>query len=90
MKHVVGVAGGTEKIDAIYGALKGKFIHSLITDEETASPYYERMVIVNVPFISFRCWYREHSSSSFDLHGNQIAVSQKNGFTNLTFVIQAL
>ncbi len=36
MKHVVGVAGGTEKIDAIYGALKGKFIHSLITDEETA------------------------------------------------------
>ena len=65
MKHVVGVAGGTEKIDAIYGALKGKFIHSLITDEETVSPYYERMVIVNVPFISFRCWYREHSSSSF-------------------------
>ena len=58
MKHVVGVAGGTEKIDAIYGALKGKFIHSLITDEETVSPYYERMVIVNVPFISFRCWYR--------------------------------
>lgn len=36
MKHVVGVAGGTEKIDAIYGALKGKFIHTLITDEETA------------------------------------------------------
>ncbi|MED1371466.1 sugar-binding domain-containing protein, partial [Bacillus paranthracis] len=25
-----------EKIDAIYGALKGKFIHTLITDEETA------------------------------------------------------
>ncbi|MFK4314183.1 MULTISPECIES: sugar-binding transcriptional regulator [unclassified Bacillus (in: firmicutes)] len=36
MKHVVGVAGGTEKIAAIYGALKGKFIHTLITDEETA------------------------------------------------------
>ncbi|MDA1570511.1 sugar-binding transcriptional regulator, partial [Bacillus cereus] len=36
MKHVVGVAGGIEKIDAIYGALKGKFIHTLITDEETA------------------------------------------------------
>lgn len=26
----------------------------------------------------------------FDLHGNQTAVSQKNGFTNLTLVIQAL
>lgn len=36
MNHVVGVAGGIEKIDAIYGALKGKFIHTLITDEETA------------------------------------------------------
>ena len=36
MKHVVGVAGGEEKLDAIYGALKGKFIHTLITDEETA------------------------------------------------------
>ncbi|WP_026592910.1 MULTISPECIES: sugar-binding transcriptional regulator [unclassified Bacillus (in: firmicutes)] len=36
MKHVVGVAGGEDKIDAIYGALKGKFIHTLITDEDTA------------------------------------------------------
>ncbi|MGG3653954.1 sugar-binding transcriptional regulator [Bacillus pseudomycoides] len=36
MKHVVGVAGGEEKIDAIYGALKGRFIHTLITDENTA------------------------------------------------------
>lgn len=36
MKHVVGVAGGKEKIDAIAAALKGKFIHSLITDEMTA------------------------------------------------------
>ena len=36
MKHVVGVAGGKEKIDAIAAALKGKFIHSLITDEITA------------------------------------------------------
>lgn len=37
MKHIVGVAGGTEKIDAIYGALKGKFIHTLITDETALS-----------------------------------------------------
>ncbi|WP_369903528.1 sugar-binding transcriptional regulator [Bacillus manliponensis] len=36
MKHVVGVAGGLEKVDAIYGALKGGYIHTLITDEITA------------------------------------------------------
>jgi DNA-binding transcriptional regulator LsrR (DeoR family) len=36
MKHVVGVAGGPDKIEALKGALKGRFIHSLITDEKTA------------------------------------------------------
>ena len=36
MKHVVGVAGGKEKIDAIAAALRGGIIHSLITDEVTA------------------------------------------------------
>jgi len=36
MKHVVGVAGGTDKIEALQAALKGGFIHSLITDEVTA------------------------------------------------------
>jgi len=36
MKHVVGVAGGTDKIEALQAALKGGFIHSLITDEMTA------------------------------------------------------
>jgi lsr operon transcriptional repressor len=36
MKHVVGVAGGADKIEAIQAALKGGFIHSLITDEKTA------------------------------------------------------
>ena len=36
MKHVVGVAGGTDKIEALEAALKGGFIHSLITDEVTA------------------------------------------------------
>lgn len=36
MKHVIGVAGGLEKVDAIYGALKGGYIHTLITDEMTA------------------------------------------------------
>ena len=36
MKHVVGVAGGKEKIDAIKAAIRGGIIHSLITDEITA------------------------------------------------------
>jgi DNA-binding transcriptional regulator LsrR (DeoR family) len=33
---VVGVAGGSDKIEALKAALKGRFIHSLITDEMTA------------------------------------------------------
>ncbi|MDP6382195.1 MAG: sugar-binding domain-containing protein [SAR324 cluster bacterium] len=36
IKHVVGVAGGADKIEAIRAALKGGYIHSLITDEKTA------------------------------------------------------
>ena len=36
MKHVVGVAGGTDKVEALRAAFKGGFIHSLITDEMTA------------------------------------------------------
>ena len=36
MKHVVGVAGGKEKIYAIAAAIRGGIIHSLITDEMTA------------------------------------------------------
>ncbi len=36
MKHVVGVAGGSDKIEALKAALKGGFIHSLISDEVTA------------------------------------------------------
>ena len=36
MKHVIGIAGGSEKIKAIRGAITGGFIHSLITDETTA------------------------------------------------------
>ncbi|CRK85022.1 sugar-binding transcriptional regulator [Neobacillus massiliamazoniensis] len=36
LKNVIGVAGGPHKIDAIYGALKGGYIGTLITDEETA------------------------------------------------------
>lgn len=36
MKNVVGVAGGPEKIDAIYGAMNGGYVQTLITDEDTA------------------------------------------------------
>ena len=32
----VGIAGGADKKEGILGALKGKFINVLITDEETA------------------------------------------------------
>jgi len=35
-KIVIGIAGGPPKFDAIRGALKGKYINVLITDEETA------------------------------------------------------
>ncbi|MBD1379446.1 sugar-binding transcriptional regulator [Metabacillus arenae] len=36
MNQVIGVAGGEKKAEAIYGALKGKYIHTMITDEATA------------------------------------------------------
>lgn len=35
--HVVGVAGGSAKLQAIRGALKGRMIHVLITDHMTAA-----------------------------------------------------
>jgi len=37
MKNVIGVAGGKDKIEAILGAIHGKFIRVLITDEKTAT-----------------------------------------------------
>ena len=36
MKHVIGIAGGSEKLDAISGAISGGIIHSLVTDETSA------------------------------------------------------
>jgi DNA-binding transcriptional regulator LsrR (DeoR family) len=36
MEHVIGVAGGENKVEAIRGALRGGYVHSLITDERTA------------------------------------------------------
>lgn len=36
LKVVIGVAGGREKAQAIFGALRGKYLNILITDEETA------------------------------------------------------
>ncbi len=36
MKHVVGVAGGIDKLAAIRGALRGGYLHSLITTEDVA------------------------------------------------------
>ncbi|MFC4802973.1 sugar-binding transcriptional regulator [Neobacillus sp. GCM10023253] len=37
LKNVIGVAGGPHKVEAIFGALKGGYIDTLITDEETAA-----------------------------------------------------
>ena len=37
MNNVIAVAGGHMKIEAIYGALKGKYIHTMVTDESTAA-----------------------------------------------------
>ena len=36
IKRVVGIAGGTGKFDAILGAIRGRFINTLITDSFTA------------------------------------------------------
>ncbi|NPV54106.1 MAG: sugar-binding transcriptional regulator [Firmicutes bacterium] len=36
IKRVIGVAGGPEKVKAILGALRGRYINVLVTDEETA------------------------------------------------------
>jgi len=41
MKNVIGIAGGKEKVEAILGALRGKYIKILITDEETAKDIVE-------------------------------------------------
>lgn len=36
ISHTVGVAGGVEKLKAILGAIRGKYINTLITDQNTA------------------------------------------------------
>jgi DNA-binding transcriptional regulator LsrR (DeoR family) len=36
MPHVVGIAGGENKVPAIKAAVRGGYVHSLITDERTA------------------------------------------------------
>lgn len=37
LEHCIGIAGSIEKVPSILGALKGKYINILITDEETAT-----------------------------------------------------
>jgi lsr operon transcriptional repressor len=43
-KNVIAVAGGKKKVEAIYGALKGEYVHIMITDEETAKSLLEMEV----------------------------------------------
>lgn len=47
LNNVIGVAGGPHKTDAIYGALKGGYIDTLITDEETAIALLKKEVGLN-------------------------------------------
>lgn len=42
MPYSVGIAGGIEKTDAIYGAIMGKYINVLITDMETGKKLLEK------------------------------------------------
>lgn len=42
MEHIVAVAHGVEKADAIIGALRGEFVNTLITDSETCAAILER------------------------------------------------
>ncbi len=37
IKHKIGVGVGQDKVDGIFGALKGKLLNVLVTDEETAT-----------------------------------------------------
>jgi len=41
-EHVVGVAGGIDKVEAIKGALRGGYIDVLITDRVTAEAIVRR------------------------------------------------
>ncbi len=41
MQNVIGIAGGKEKVEAILGALRGRYIKILITDEHTAQRIVE-------------------------------------------------
>ncbi|MCS7464378.1 sugar-binding transcriptional regulator [Paenibacillus doosanensis] len=43
VKTVIGIAVGSHKIDSILAALKGNYLHVLITDEETASGLSARL-----------------------------------------------
>ena len=41
-KNVIGVAGGANKVSAIIGALNGKFLDILVTDQDTAELIIKR------------------------------------------------
>jgi DNA-binding transcriptional regulator LsrR (DeoR family) len=42
INHKIGFGVGREKVEGILGALKGKFLNVLITDEDTAASLLER------------------------------------------------
>ena len=42
VRNVMAVAGGEQKIDAIYSALKGRFVNIIVTDHKTAEKILEK------------------------------------------------
>ncbi|NLJ48762.1 MAG: hypothetical protein GX428_04130, partial [Candidatus Atribacteria bacterium] len=41
--HIIGVAGGLDKVDAIIGALRGGFVNLLVIDNYTAEAIMEKI-----------------------------------------------
>ncbi len=41
-RHVIAVAGGRAKVQAVRGALRGHFVNVLVTDEDCASALLAR------------------------------------------------
>lgn len=41
IRYVIGVAGGREKAEAIMGALRGRYLHCLVTDDQAAAGILE-------------------------------------------------
>ena len=43
IENVIGVSGGEKKVEPLLGAIRGKYIDTLITDEETAKALFKEV-----------------------------------------------